>query len=406
MAQRSNKKSAVQTRRFVFSALNRQRAVVFTQNGKSVTIQKGVRFGNLNPPLQKELPTEQLAAKEVDDEAANLTAKGFKELNESEYKLFIERLRISCADDDLRGFPESSEEENALSERTEGCGLESDGQSNGGGQDCADTEDSVAVSLGQRAVQVLLANTELKSCKTLEFILPPSDIIQALKSIADKKSGLNIETLVLKAARPSDKNSPEEQDSENAYNCDSDYAAEENWTDLPCDCLSAAFPKIKRLILIGGTWELEGEDFKSLEELEAEEMPTPSIRLDKLKRLKYGRSLFYSNIESDSDFKPLSPASLLAERCPKLQALDFDADGNVEILEDILTSPLIDRLISLKIGTFDSSALDKIYLLFTRFTDRLSKLEDVTVILEGDSLKKSKVERLKAFPIPLNIEFE
>lgn len=381
MGQRSIKKSAEKTRRFVFTALHRQRVVVLTQNDTFFTIQKGVRFGNLNAQVEKEMPNSKLVKTEIDDEVASLTANGFKELSESEYNLFVERLCISCADDDMRGYPETLEK----------------------GKEDGDA------TLGQKAVQVLLANTELKNCKTLELMLPPSDIIQTIEILSENKSVLGIETLVLKAAFSSDKNAPNEQCSENGQfdccntECDE---GEAHYNDLPCDCVAAAFPKIKRLILIGGCWNLKGEQLESLEELKAGEMLTPSLRLDKLKKLKYERSLFYSSIESDGDFKPLFPAALLAARCPKLQVFDFDADGDIEILEDILTSPLIDRLTSLKIGTFDRSDLEKIYLLFTRFTDKLSRLENLTVALESGSLKKAEVDRLTAFPIPLNLEFE
>lgn len=398
-------------RRFVFSAFSRRRVVVLTQNGKSVTVQKGVRFGNLYPPIEKQSPTEQLAAEEIDEEAASLTDKGFRELNQNEYDLFVEKLRISCTDDDLRRRPESRETSDPsggnINQSGETCHAAIDvGLENG--EDYANPQAGGSVSPGQRAARILLANTELKNCKTLELILAPSDLNQAIEYIAAQKVRFNIRTLILKTALPLDRSSPEEQESDDlSYSIrgDNDYDdGEDDWACIPCDCFAAAFPKVTHLVLNDGTWRLEGEQWKSLEEIDAFRLLTPTVRLDNLKRLKYGLSSF-AHIESDVDMKPLSPAALLANRCPNLQSLDMDVDGDIDTFADILSSPLLDKITSLKIGIFNSSDLEQIYLLFTRFTAGLSRLESFTLVLEYSSLRKAEIDRLTAFPVPLHIEF-
>lgn len=397
MAQRSSNKATV--RRFVFSAFDRQRVVTVTKSGKSVIIQRGVRFGNMNPPVEKKSPTEESAELEADNAIENLIDEGFQELSEDAYKTFVHRLCFSCADDDLRRYP--------IADHAQACDLSDKDiradqnirNASGGG-----TGDGGLIPLGQAAAEAVLANPEIKDCKTLELILPPSDLVYVIKLLSQSKSSLGVEALVLKAVGQADRNGPEEQENKEDKDCEYDEY-EEGWTSLPCDCFADAFPKIKRLSLIGGVWQLEGEQCQSLEEIDAWQMLTPSIRFNNLKRLKYMCTEFDPPIESDCDFKPISPAVQLAVCCPKLESLDIDIMGGVDMLEDILTSRLCERLTSLKIGLFRNCDMEKIFLLFTRFTDRLLYIKDLTLTMEYDSVDKTYIDRLKAFCIPLKLEY-
>lgn len=390
---KSNVTAPDQTRLLAFSALRRQRVVILTRVGKSVITQTGVRFGSMNPPVKKEAATEESAAAEVAQAVEDLSREGFAELGGKAYETFVQRLRFSCFDDDLRRYPSVREQKDVGSgeytPKTQDCDCAANG---------SETENADMIPLAQRTAEVILSNTALTGCKTLELILPPLDLDQTVKRLAVSKAALNIETLVLKIAGQSDRNAPEVQESDDSYG----DTGKGNWVSVPCDCFARAFPKLKRLTLIGGVWRLVGEQCQSLEEIEAGQVLTPSIRLNNLKRLQYKCFGFYTPI-IDGQSKPISPAALLADCCPKLESLSMDITDDLDILEDVLSAPLCNRLASLQIGVI--SDMESLFLLLTRFADRLSHIKELTLILKLDSVEKAQINRLKAFPLPIKLAF-
>lgn len=387
MAQKSNRKIAEEGRWLVFSALGRQRAVRITHSGKSITIQKGVRFGNMDAPVIKQLLTEELAAEEAQSEIENYIDAGFKEFDTS----LASELCFSCADDDMRGYLSAESEGGALAAMQ----VDSSEQKKNEG----------VFTLGQRAADLILSNTELKRCKRLQLFMPQADLEQTIKILSERKASLGIETLILKTARLSDINNPQKQSTER-YCGDDDYDDfDGTWTSVPCDCFINAFPKVQRLQLIGGCWRLEGE-CATIEEIEAERLLTPSIRLKKLKRLKYDCVTFDFPIEEiDTQLQSISSATILAACCPKLESLDINIEGDIDTLEDFLTSPLCRRLTYFRIGAFSGMHAQKLFLLLTRFIAPLSMINDLTLVLEMNHWEKADIDRLKAFPLPLKLEF-
>lgn len=400
MAIKGSKKTTAQTRRFVFSAPERQRAITLTQSGKRVTVQKGVRFGNMNAAVEKSLDTEKSAAAYIIEQAGNFVDEGYKELSEQEHASCSDKLRFSCADDDLRNYP--------LSDKLRQCDL---------GDECsAERQDSgikqaaekdECISLGQRAAQQLLSNTELGNCTVVELNLPYSDIADAVKFLSDSDACLSgVETLILRAANLHETNNPQDDDDHSAPLDDYDDNAEDEAV-VPCDCIASVFPSLKRLKLVGNRiWRLDGQQWQQLEEIEADLLLLPKLKLPDLKRLKFTCSDDYRDIEIDADFRPVSPAALLAAQCPKLEQLDMDVVGDLQIFEDILSSPLSRQLNSLRIGAFSNSDTENLLLLLTRFTLCLSRLKTLTLVLDVNSAKKSYIDRLKSFPLSLQIEYK